>query len=268
MKKSISVLFSAIALSLAILTMSCSRNESPIADDTQEWVQLNMAIDSLTEVYTSSMSYKPAVDTINNEKEDQTTLHVAEADARGALDGAVDGYSIGGAVGAIVGAIVEGALQSFQTWMDETSEEIVIDHLGGDITSLGTQYDGAQVGWYHNVILQQLLQQASVQPFSSDSELVAEIVSLCEEQSLPMANNIKTYYLSLAFMNSTVPSDNVSRTCQNYIRQAYTVPRLQMHQYTTDYLNEVASTITNSYDRLRLTCYASVAYYSRMFWHY
>ena len=105
MKKSISVLFSAIALSLAILTMSCSRNESPIADDTQEWVQLNMAIDSLTEVYTSSMSYKPAVDTINNEKEDQTTLHVAAADAAGALKGAYEGYERGGVGGAIIGAI-------------------------------------------------------------------------------------------------------------------------------------------------------------------
>ena len=292
MKKTLFIAFSAIGIVVAsLLVVACSSDSnSPdvqankvvqrVAEDTSNedaWTDFYAEVEALNARYAvqSRMISLPQWGAdLDMTKFKQ--LIVVE-DAKGSQIGWDYAYNNSATTNnSLATATIVGALRSYEMYRYEP-DTTTIDTTGTTITIINpNRIDNLSlittpfvlIGQRHNQLLASLINSNYNSTGKSERQMFQDFVQRYEQLFTPMTNAYKQILLTQNVYTTRTPNltDNVATANENFKTQTAQMSIATLHDYTDEYLNIVNATSLNAYDKMQMSLYASVSYYSGALW--
>ena len=293
MKKILFIALSAISIVVAgLLVVACTpdaantpdaqmhkmaQHSAPEQDSAAVWEAFFADVEALNNKYASQsrMVVNPSL----NWYDELTTLRqlIIYADVEGAQIGLNLAGNIGGLANDLLGTTA--AFSAYRSYImypepdttsnDTTSTGITITiHHPNTILDLELEERPCVViGKRHNQLLASMVNSNYDAEDSSSEPQFLDFLERYEELYAPISSSYKSRLLS-QIRDARMPhlNANVTTANENFKNTTLTMPIASMRAYTDDYIEIVENTSLNSYDKMQMSVFASVAYYSGAMW--
>lgn len=293
MKKILFIALSAISIVVAgLLVVACTpdaantpdaqihkmaQHSAPEQDSAAVWEAFFADVEALNDKYASQsrMVVNPSL----NWYDELTTLRqlIIYADVEGAQIGLDLAGNIGGRPNDLLGTTA--AFSAYRSYImypepDTTSNDttstgitITIHHPNTILDLELEEHPCVVIGKRHNQLLASMVNSNYDAEDSSSEPQFQDFLERYEELYAPISSSYKSRLLSqirdarMPHLNANVTTANV-----NFKNTTLTMPIASMRAYTDDYIEIVENTSLNSYDKMQMSVFASVAYYSGAMW--
>ena len=293
MKKILFIALSAISIVVAaLLVVACTpdaanipdaqmhkmaQHSAPEQDSAAVWEAFFADVEALNAKYASQsrMVVNPSL----NWYDELTTLRqlIIYADVEGAQIGLDLAGNIGGRPNDLLGTTA--AFSAYRSYImypepdttinDTTSTGITITiHHPNTILDLELEeHPCVVIGKRHNQLLTSMIHSNYNTEGSSSEPQVQDFLERYEELYAPISSSYKSRLLS-QIRDARMPqlNANVTTANENFKNTTSLLPIASMRAYTDEYLEIVENTSLNSYDKMQMSVFASVAYYSGALW--
>jgi hypothetical protein len=293
MKKILFIALSAISIVVAgLLVVACTPDaantpdsqmhkmaqySAPEQDSAAVWEAFFADVEALNAKYASQsrMVVNPSL----NLYDELTTLRqlIIYADVEGAQIGLDLAGNIGGMPNDLLGtATALSAYRSYKMYPepDTTSNDtsstgitIRIHHPNTILNLELEEHPCVVIGKRHNQLLASMVDSNYDAEGSSSEPQFLYFLERYEQLYAPIHSSYKSRLLS-QIRDAKMPhlNANVTTANENFKNRTSLMPIASMRAYTDDYLEIVENTSLNSYDKMQMSVFASVAYYSGALW--
>lgn len=238
-----------------------------------DWASLYIALDSLNTSYISSTNNNARTNQyidpdLTEFKYDSLVCH----DVSGALRGIeiTRTLSIGNIQIAIPGIVIMGAVRSYLAFRKAGESQLITIRNIKSITDLTHTHACVQIGKEHNQLLAAMLNSHFDPTGKTDSQITQAFIQKYQQ----LYSIVPPYDIINALLNpENIDMERQAAMSVNvrnaYLQFRHTVLPMNistMHSYITEYLNIVNTAQINEYDKLQMSAYAGVAYYSNALW--
>lgn len=293
MKKILFIALSAISIVVAgLLVVACTpdaanipdsqmhkmaQHSAPEQDSAAVWEAFFADVEALNDKYASQsrMVVNPSL----NWYDELTTLRqlIIYADVEGAQIGLDLAGNIGGRPNDLLGTTA--AFSAYRSYImypepDTTSNDttstgitITIHHPNTILDLELEEHPCVVIGKRHNQLLASMVNSNYDAEDSSSEPQFQDFLERYEELYAPISSSYKSRLLS-QIRDARMPhlNANVTTANENFKNTTLTMPIASMRAYTDDYIEIVENTSLNSYDKMQMSVFASVAYYSGAMW--
>ena len=293
MKKILFIALSAISIVVAgLLVVACTpdaanipdsqmhkmaQHSAPEQDSAAVWEAFFADVEALNAKYASQS--RMLVDPSHSSYDELTTLHqlITYEDVEGAQIGWEVACNIGSAPNNVLGTTAAySAYRSYVVYQhldttsnDTSSTEITIRiHHPNTILNLEfEEHPCVVIGKRHNQLLASMVDSNYDAEDSSSEPQFQDFLERYEELYAPISSSYKSRFLS-QIRDARIPhlNANVTTANENFKNRTSLMPIASMRAYTDEYLEIVENTSLNSYDKMQMSIFASVAYYSGALW--
>lgn len=293
MKKILFIALSAISIVVAgLLVVACTPDaantpdaqmhkmaqySAPEQDSAAVWEAFFADVEALNAKYASQS--RMLVDPSHSSYDELTTLRqlIIYADVEGAQIGLDLAGNIGGRPNDHLGSTA--AFSAYRSYIayqhpDTTSNDttntgitIRIHHPNTILNLEFEEHPCVVIGKRHNQLLASMVDSNYDAEDSSSEPQFQDFLERYEELYAPISSSYKSRFLS-QIRDARIPhlNANVTTANENFKNTTLTMPIASMRAYTDDYLEIVENTSLNSYDKMQMSIFASVAYYSGALW--
>jgi hypothetical protein len=293
MKKILFIALSAISIVVAgLLVVACTpdaantpdaqmhkmaQHSAPEQDSAAVWEAFFADVEALNAKYASQS--RMVVNPNPSLYDELTTLHqlITYADVEGAQIGWEVACNIGSAPNNLLGTTA--AFSAYRSYIvyqhpdttinDTTSTGITIriNHPNTILNLELEEHPCVVIGKRHNQLLTSMIHSNYNTEGSSSLQIFQDFLERYEELYAPISSSYKSRFLS-QIRDARIPhlNANVTTANENFKNTTLTMPIASMRAYTDDYLEIVENTSLNSYDKMQMSVFASVAYYSGALW--
>lgn len=293
MKKILFIALSAISIVVAgLLVVACTpdaantpdaqmhkmaQHSAPEQDSAAVWEAFFADVEALNAKYASQsrMVVNPSL----NLYDELTTLRqlIIYADVEGAQIGLDLAGNIGGMPNDLLGTAT--ALSAYRSYImypepDTTSNDttntgitIRINHPNTILNLELEEHPCVVIGTRHNQLLASMIHSNYNTEDSSSEPQFQDFLERYEQLYAPISSSYKSRLLS-QIREARMPhlNANVTTANENFKNTTLTMQIASMRAYTDEYLEIVENTSLNSYDKMQMSVFASVAYYSGALW--
>lgn len=293
MKKILFIALSAISIVVAgLLVVACTpdaantpdaqmhkmaQHSAPEQDSAAVWEAFFADVEALNAKYASQsrMVVNPSL----NLSDELTTLRqlIIYADVEGAQIGLDLAGNIGGMPNDLLGTTA--AFSAYRSYIvypepDTTSNDTTSTGITITMRNPNTIIDlklvnnpCVMIGQHHNQLLTSMIHSNYNTEGSSSLQIFQDFLERYEQLYAPIHSSYKSRLLS-QIRDAKMPhlNANVTTANENFKNRTSLMPIASMRAYTDDYLEIVENTSLNSYDKMQMSVFASVAYYSGALW--
>ena len=293
MKKILFIALSAISIVVAgLLVVACTpdaantpdaqmhkmaQHSAPEQDSAAVWEAFFADVEALNDKYASQS--RMVVNPTPSLYDELTTLHqlITYEDVEGAQIGWEVACNIGSTPNDLLGTTA--AFSAYRSYIayqhpDTTSNDttntgitIRIHHPNTILNLELEEHPCVVIGKRHNQLLASMVDSNYDAEGSSSEPQFQDFLERYEELYAPISSSYKSRFLS-QIRDARVPhlNANVTTANENFKHRTSLMPIASMRAYTDEYLEIVENTSLNSYDKMQMSIFASVAYYSGALW--
>lgn len=293
MKKILFIALSAISIVVSgLLVVACTpdaantpdaqmhkmaQRSAPEQDSAAVWEAFFADVEALNAMYASQS--RMVVNPSHNLYDELTTLRqlIIYADVEGAQIGLDLAGNIGGMPNDLLGtATALSAYRSYKMYQepDTTSNDttntgitIRIHHPNTILNLELEEHPCVVIGKRHNQLLASMVDSNYDAEDSSSEPQFQDFLERYEELYAPIHSSYKSRLLSqIRYARMPHLNANVTTANETFKNTTSLLPIASMRAYTDDYLEIVENTSLNNYDKMQMSVFASVAYYSGALW--